>query len=144
MSDVIDRIQRLRKLKERAAQMEWMASDAERREQESHVQQLVDRMEKSRAAVDGMRLSSLEHHHHFVHAMEMRRRKEQEILDDVVEGVEEKRQEMQERALERRTIEAVAELREEERMVESRREETKLLSEHGVLRWRRLAEDTPE
>ena len=43
MSDVIDRIQRLRKLKERAAQMEWMASDAERREQEREVQSLVDR-----------------------------------------------------------------------------------------------------
>ena len=109
MSEVIDRIQRLRKLKERAAQMEWMASDAERREQEKQVHTLIDRMEASQQAVDGMRLSSLASHHMYVYSMEMRRRKEQGILGEFEEEVDEKRKEMQERAVERRTIGAVAE-----------------------------------
>ena len=141
MSDVIDRIQRLRKLKERAAQMEWMASDAERREQEREVQSLIERMESSQQSVDGMRLSSLASHHMYVYNLEMRRRKEQGILGEFEEDVDEKQKEMQERALERRTIEAVAELRDEERQMEERRKETKELSEHGVVRWRRNSED---
>ena len=90
MSDVIDRIQRLRKLKERAAQMEWMASDAERREQEREVQSLIERMESSQQSVDGMRLSSLASHHMYVYNLEMRRRKEQGILGEFEEDVDEK------------------------------------------------------
>lgn len=143
MADVIDRIQRLRKLKERAAQMEWMASDAERREQEREVESLVERIETSQRNVDGLRLSSLANHHLYVHSLEMRRRKEKEILGEFEEEADEKRTEMQERALERRTIEAVAEVRDEEKKVEARREETKELSEHGVVRWRRKKDEAP-
>ena len=141
MADVIDRIKRLRELKERAAQMEWMASDAERREQEEEVRSLEERIQASQQSVDGMRLSSLASHHMYIYTLEMRRRKEEGILDEFEEVVEEKRKEMQERALEKRTIEAVAEIRDEERRVEEKRKETKELSEHGVMRWRRLLDD---
>ena len=137
MSDVIDRIQRLRKLKERAAQMDWMASDAERRAQEEHVEDLRARITSSQDEVDGLRLSSLASHHMYVYSMEMRRRKEEGILEEFEKEADEKRKEMQEKALERRTIDAVAEIREEERRVEERRKETNQLSEHGVVRWKR-------
>ena len=141
MSDVIDRIQRLRKLKERAAQMEWMASDAERRGQEEQVEELKRRIESSQEEVDGLRLSSLASHHMYIYSMEMRRRKEEGILEEFEKEAEERRKEMQEKALERRTIEAVAEIRDEERRVEENRKETNQLSEHGVVRWRRKQDE---
>ena len=121
--------------------MEWMASDAERREQEDEVQELADRIAASQQAVDGMRLSSLANHHLYIYSTEMQRRKEEGILKEFEEEAEEKRKEMQERALERRTIEAVAEIRDEERRVEEKRKETKEFSEHGVVRWRRKQGD---
>lgn len=123
--------------------MEWMASDAERREQAREVEDLENRIENSQATVDGMRLSSLANHHMYIYSLEMRRRKEEGILEEFEKEAEEKRKEMQERALERRTIEAVAEIREEERRVEEKRKETKDLSEHGVVRWRRKQDETP-
>lgn len=137
MSDVIDRIQRLRKLQERAAQMEWMASDAERREQEEHVDDLKARISASQNDVDGLRLASLASHHMYIYSMEMRKRKEEGILEEFEKEADEKRKEMQEKALERRTIDSVAEVRDEERRVEARRKETHQLSEHGVVRWKR-------
>jgi flagellar export protein FliJ len=141
MADVIDRIQRLRKIKERAAQMEWMASDADRRAQEQEVHDLEERIVTSQQTVDGMRLSSLVNHHRYIYSLEMRRRKEEDILKEIEQEVEAKRTEMQERALERRIIDAVAEVREEERRVEDKRKETRQLGEHGVLRWRRIRKE---
>ena len=117
--------------------MEWMASDAERRNQEEQVEELKERIEASQNEVDGLRLSSLASHHMYIYSMEMRRRKEEGILEDFEKEADEKRKEMQDRALERRTIDAVAEIREEERRVEDNRKETNELSEHGVVRWRR-------
>jgi flagellar biosynthesis chaperone FliJ len=115
--------------------MEWMASDAERREQSEYVEVLEDRISQSQQTVDGLRLSSLASHHLYVYSLEMRRRKEEGILEEIVEEADKKRKVMQERALERRTIDAVAERRAEERRVEEKRKETKELSEHGVMRW---------
>jgi flagellar export protein FliJ len=144
MDDVIDRIARLRKIKERAAQMEWMSADADRREQSEMVEDLEQRLVDSREQMVGNDVLSMVSYYKFASRLEHRRRTEQSILDELETAAEEKMDEVRERAMERQIMETIAENREEERRIEEKRTENNVLSDHGSIRWLRIRAEKEE
>ena len=144
MDDVIDRIARLRKIKERAAQMEWMSADADRREQSETVEDLERRLNDSRERMVGSDVLSMVSYYQYASRLEHRRRKEQSILDELAEVAEEKMDEVREKSLERQIMETIAEHRQEERRMEEKRTENNVLSDHGSIRWLRIRKNKEE
>jgi len=135
MSDTIDRIQRLRKLRERSAQMDWMAADNDRREQEEVLDKLDERVRRAHFHTNQSGVAQKRVYDAFLVEMDRRKKREGEILKGFESDVEEKMDEMREKAMERQIIDAVAEHRQEEQRIEDRRREGKVLSDHTTVRW---------
>jgi len=137
LSNVFERLHRLRHLEERAARVEHVARARERDEQLAQVIELEQRVERSRAAIDDT--PSLQHRDAWLLHAEMDRRRRDAELTAAQRRFTDAEVHLRHRAVEARSVELLAEGYEARLALAFADKERRELDEIGSQRWMRRA-----
>jgi len=139
MSDVIDVIRRIRKVKEDACRQELTRAEYARDVSEACLQSVTEAVEQAQQSCDPEDAGMMTHHHSYALKMEMNRRalkREVEIREQMVAR---KRGELVEAAVETKSIENVADARNELQAQEQAKSQQNVLDEFGSIGWWRTS-----
>lgn len=134
---VLPQLHRLRKYKEHTARRDLLDAQAAQRATEEKIRCTEERVAVSRAQAKTTDPAEMARHHAYALRMELSRRRDEAGLIKRRGEVARRRTEVRTAAVAARTVERLAEMREELTSTERRRTEQHRLDELGMMSWNR-------
>ena len=137
MSSVLPKLYRIRKYREHTARRDLVDAQDAQRAHEDRLRQNADQVATSRGEASVEDPMDLARHHAYALRMEMDRRRETSQLSKRQREVVRRMSDVRHAAMATRTVERLAEMRQEVDTHEARRTEQRQLDELGLLGWSR-------